>query len=349
MEQIKQVYDMLEDEASKDIYINKVNYLITGKSCYLEHIIDVCVPELKRSRHSLARDIRDRFHGLDVVIWGCGYLVQNNIGCCKEIERLVGFCDYDSKKQRDGFCGFPVISPEELWLNHKDAVIVIGTGNYYGEIKAELCKKEIPHEHIINFGNYVSMSSARQYFEEPFLDYGAEEIFVDAGAFDLFSTRRLRGICGERLKKAYAFEPDRVNYEKCRKIVEEGELSYIKLLPYGTWDEAATLHFSQASSAVSSISEDGNTIVQTRTIDSLMDSGERITFIKMDVEGAELKSLMGACNTIRRDRPKLAISIYHKDKDMVQIPLYIRSLIPDYRLYVRHYSNNANETVLYAV
>ena len=80
-----------------------------------------------------------------------------------------------------------------------------------------------------------------------------------------------------------------------------------------------------------------------------MDSGERITFIKMDVEGAELKSLMGACNTIRRDRPKLAISIYHKDKDMVRIPLYIRSLIPDYRLYVRHYSNNANETVLYAV
>lgn len=349
MKQIKQVYDMLEDETSKDIYINKVNYLVTGKSCYLEHIIDVCVPELKRSKCSLAQDIRKKFPGLDVVIWGCGYLVQNNIEFCKEIERLIGFCDHDSKKQRDGFCGFPVISPEELWLNYKDVVIVIGTGNYYEEIKAELSKRGFPYEHIINFGNYVSMSSARQYFEEPFLDYGAEEIFVDAGAFDLFSTRRLWGICGERLKKAYAFEPDKVNYERCRRIVEERDLSYIKLLPYGTWDEVTTLNFSQASSAASSISEDGNTVIQTRTIDSSVDRGERVTFIKMDVEGAELKSLMGAQNTIQRYRPKLAICIYHKDEDMIQIPLYIKSLVPEYRLYVRHYSNNACETVLYAV
>lgn len=52
MEQLKQVYDMLEDEESKDIYINRANYLITGKTCYLEHIIDMCVAELKQSKHS---------------------------------------------------------------------------------------------------------------------------------------------------------------------------------------------------------------------------------------------------------------------------------------------------------
>ncbi len=69
----------------------------------------------------------------------------------------------------------------------------------------------------------------------------------------------------------------------------------------------------------------------------------------MDVEGVELKSLMGAHDTILRDRPKLAVSIYHKYEDMIQIPLYIKSLVPEYRLYVRHYSNNACETVLYAI
>ena len=100
---------------------------------------------------------------------------------------------------------------------------------------------------------------------------------------------------------------------------------------------------------MSSISEDGSTVIETRTIDSSVDSRERITFIKMDVEGAELQSLMGAQNTIQRYRPKLAICIYHKREDMTQIPLYIKSLIPDYKLYVRHYSNNVNETVLYAV
>lgn len=347
MEQLKQVYDMLEDEESKDIYINKVNYLVTGKSCYLDHIIDICVPDLKRMKCSLAQDIRNRFPGFDVIIWGCGYTVRNNIECCKEIEKLICFCDRDSRKQKEGYWGFPVISPEELLSSHTDAVIVIGTGNYFEEIKAELYKDGIPQEHILNLGNYVPMSSARQYFEEPFLSYGAEEVFVDAGAFDLFSTIRLQEICGGRLKKSYAFEPDKDNFAKCREIVEGKNLDYVKLMPYGTWDEVKTLNFSQMGNACSDICESGSTVISTMPIDRAVK--ESVTFIKMDVEGAELKSLIGARDTIRRDRPKLAVSIYHKYEDMVQIPLYVKSLVSDYKLYVRHYSNNASETVLYAV
>lgn len=273
--------------------------------------------------------------------------MQNNIECCKEIEKLICFCDQDSRKQKEGFAGFPVISPENLLANHSDAVIVIGTGNYFEEIKAELGRGGIPCEHILNLGNYIPMSSARQYFEEPFLAYGAEEIFLYARAFDLFSTMRLQEICKGQLKKAYAFEPDKANFDKCRDVVKKKNPSYVELMPYGTWDEVKTLSFSQMGSASSDIRENGNTVISTMLIDEAVK--EPVTFIKMDVEGAELKSLIGACNTIRRDRPKLAISIYHKYEDMVQIPLYIKSLVPDYKLYVRHYSNNASETVLYAV
>jgi len=347
MEQLKQVYDILEDEVSKDIYINKVNYLVTGRTFYLNHIIDVCVPDLKRVKCSIAQDIEDRFSGLDVIIWGCGYSVRNNIKCWKEIKKLICFCDRDSGKQKEGFFGFPVISPKELFSNHTDAVIVIGTGNYYEEIKMELYKGGVPCDHILNLGNYVPMSSVRQYFEEPFLTYGAEEVFVDAGAFDLFSTIRLQKICGKKLKKAYAFEPDKVNFAKCRELVERKNLSYIELIPYGTWDEETTLNFSQMGNACSDICESGSTVIRTMPIDRAV--REKVTFIKMDVEGAELKSLIGAHDTILRDIPKLAVSIYHKYEDMVRIPLYIKSLVPDYRLYVRHYSNNACETVLYAV
>ncbi len=236
MEQLKQVYDMLEDEVSKDIYIHKVNYLVTGKSFYLDHIIDICVSDLKCAESSLAQDIEDRFSGLE--------------------------------------------------SNHTDAVIVIGTGNYFEEIKAELCREGVSCERILNLGNYVPMSSARQYFEEPFL-------------------------------------------------------------AYSTWDEEAMLNFSQMGNACSDICENGSTVIRTMPIDRVV--REKVTFIKMDVEGAELKSLMGAHDTILRDRPKLAVSIYHKYEDMIQIPLYIKSLVPEYRLYVRHYSNNACETVLYAI
>lgn len=69
----------------------------------------------------------------------------------------------------------------------------------------------------------------------------------------------------------------------------------------------------------------------------------------MDIEGSELEALKGAVHTIQRDKPKLAICIYHKPEDMTEIPLYIKSLVPEYKFYVRHHSNCWTDTVLYAV
>lgn len=76
---------------------------------------------------------------------------------------------------------------------------------------------------------------------------------------------------------------------------------------------------------------------------------EKVTYIKLDIEGAELEALKGAQEIIKRDKPKLAICIYHKKEDMVEIPYFIKQLVPEYRLFIRHYSNNECETVLYAV
>ncbi len=75
----------------------------------------------------------------------------------------------------------------------------------------------------------------------------------------------------------------------------------------------------------------------------------RVTFIKLDVEGAELEALKGARDTIIREHPKLAICVYHKKEDIWEIPEYILSLSKEYRLYIRHYHWNPSETVLYAV
>ncbi len=68
----------------------------------------------------------------------------------------------------------------------------------------------------------------------------------------------------------------------------------------------------------------------------------------MDVEGAELKSLIGAKNTIIKNKPRLAICVYHKPEDICEIPEYILSLVPEYKFYLRHYSSINWETVLYA-
>lgn len=75
---------------------------------------------------------------------------------------------------------------------------------------------------------------------------------------------------------------------------------------------------------------------------------ERIDFIKMDIEGEEFNTLKGAVNTIRLHRPKLAISLYHKPEDIIEIPKFINDLELGYKLYLDHYTIHAEETILYA-
>ena len=75
----------------------------------------------------------------------------------------------------------------------------------------------------------------------------------------------------------------------------------------------------------------------------------KVTFLKMDIEGSELAALRGAERIIREQRPKLAICVYHKPEDLWEIPSLLLSYHPDYKLYLRHYSINETETVLYAI
>ncbi|MCI8672219.1 MAG: hypothetical protein HFI89_01815 [Lachnospiraceae bacterium] len=62
-----------------------------------------------------------------------------------------------------------------------------------------------------------------------------------------------------------------------------------------------------------------------------------------------MKALQGAVKTIRRNRPRLAVSIYHKPEDIIELPEYILSLHNDYKLYIRHYQMSSCETILYAL
>ena len=95
--------------------------------------------------------------------------------------------------------------------------------------------------------------------------------------------------------------------------------------------------------------EDGR-LATTETIDHLCASRgiDRIDLIKLDVEGSELNALRGAVRRIGADRPKLAVSIYHSDEDLVEIPAWIDGLGLGYELYLSHLWPGAAETILFA-
>lgn len=189
-----------------------------------------------------------------------------------------------------------------------------------------------------------------------FFPKGEEEVFIDAGCFDggtvadFFSWIREFGVTG----RCYALEPVPEMYDT---IVERGRKENWKdvvICNCAAWDKKESIFLTKNKKedgiiwGGSYVGESGETIVNGETIDSIVNKDERVTFIKMDIEGSELRALHGAKDIIVRDKPRLAISIYHKLWDVFEIPEYILSLVPDYRLYIRQYSADFTETVLYA-
>lgn len=97
----------------------------------------------------------------------------------------------------------------------------------------------------------------------------------------------------------------------------------------------------------SHISENGDSFMQCVALDNALPNF-RLTFISMDIEGAELEALKGAERSIRGNKPDLAISVYHLPNHIWEIPLYIEKLSLGYKFYLRNYSGKPIETVLYA-
>ena len=108
------------------------------------------------------------------------------------------------------------------------------------------------------------------------------------------------------------------------------------------------LYFTAESGGSSRVADNGTDKIYVDSLDNIL-QGKAVSFIKMDIEGAELKALYGCKNTLMKYKPKLAICVYHKIDDIVEIPLYLHDVVPEYIFYMRHYLVRANETVLYAV
>ena len=187
-----------------------------------------------------------------------------------------------------------------------------------------------------------------QYFVPDIIGPLKEEVFIDGGAYTgdtIVSLYRERGKCW---RKIYAWEPDEENRRILEKRCVCGGYKDVEIIPFALWNEKTELKFWGKRRDRSCVHENGTEVVPVDTIDHVC-SSDKVTFIKMDIEGSELEALRGAADVIRRDKPKLAISIYHKPKDYFEIPFYVKELVPEYRLYIRHHKRSCVDTVLYAV
>lgn len=184
-----------------------------------------------------------------------------------------------------------------------------------------------------------------QYIEE-FEYLSQNEVFVDCGAFDGDSFRELIQVVGG-VSKAYLYEADVKNISLAKEKLKS--YSNIEYRNVGVGARREILKFQNQGLSSSAFGDcDKGIEMQVVSLDD--DIKERITFLKMDIEGMEMEALLGAQRHIKEDRAVLAICVYHRVDDLWKIPLYIRDLVGnDYNFYVRHYTLYHGETVFYAV
>jgi FkbM family methyltransferase len=193
----------------------------------------------------------------------------------------------------------------------------------------------------------ADVSRKEQYFPKGIIGLTDREVFVDGGAYTGDTLLTFMRLTGGRCAGCHAFEPEAANAEKLRATVEKRGLRGVTVHNKGLWSAPAALPFAVwHGTSASAVSGEGEVSVQADTVDR---AAPDATFIKLDIEGAELEALKGAAETIRRNRPKLAVCVYHKPGDLFEIPLFISSLVPEYRFYLRQHQPVACETVLYAV
>lgn len=207
--------------------------------------------------------------------------------------------------------------------------------------------KEWPMHSVWNKNNLYE-----QYFPKDIIKLTQQEVVIDCGAFTGDTLENFSKLVNS-FKKYYLCEPNKNNmqqiYNIISKVENKGEVIYV---PVGLSNSRGHAYFCGSLGSGSMIvkeSSDINNYIELDCIDNIVEIKDKITFIKMDIEGEELKALEGAKKIIKRDRPKLAISVYHKKEDLITIPQYLKELVSEYKLYLRAHFPIASELVLYAV
>jgi len=176
-----------------------------------------------------------------------------------------------------------------------------------------------------------------------------DEVFMDCGAFDGDSIQAFFERREGMNPTALAIEPDPMNCAALReRMARIGAQDRVKVRNVGAASEKGHFLFEATGTAASTLTEGGAMLVPCETLDT-MAAGYKVTYIKMDIEGAELDALKGAQELIRQNRPVLAICLYHKPQDLWEIPLFVHRLVPDYKLLLRAHSEECWELVLYAI
>lgn len=341
-EQIGSIYDRMQDEISKDIFVNRILFSVSRDLKYVKNIVDISSNSIKM------KEMIAKYQSQPKVLFAAGKWGRKFQYCFSDMKWE---CFVDNFMSGGIVNNLPIISVAELCKRYRDAMVLITKHSGYEEIELQLLQMGFETSNILILDKIMHESYKEQYFDLPYLMHDESEVFVDIGGFDGDTVKQFCHWSGNRWEKIYVFEANETMYKVCQENLKG--IDKCVFINKGVWDKDTSLYFieNENDSAGSHVTESihgKGTKIQAVSIDSILD-GKRVTFLKADIEGAEEKALIGAQKTIEKWKPKIAIAVYHTNEDIIKIPSILLRYNPLYRFYLRHYSFMDVDTVLYAI
>lgn len=186
----------------------------------------------------------------------------------------------------------------------------------------------------------------RFFIPEVISKLGKREVFLDCGSHTGTVIEKFISQVNGDYGEIIAIEPDAKNSKLLLEFVNEKKIHNFTYLPYVLGDSEEYVSFSEGFDYASRATLFGEKKIESKTLDSL---NLRPTFIKLHLEGHELKVLKGAIDTIKKYRPIIASTIYHNDDGFFKTPIYLMSNLENYHFYLRQHNWAGTGVVLYAI
>lgn len=351
---VRRIYAQLGDDISRRIFVARLMFSLTEEGRFLEDC--VATSEAGKKFRSMMKKLKST--GKEIIVYGAG--AYGNMLYRVYKDYISFYVDRDPGKKNVG--ALPVCPPEVL-KDHTDSYVLLAFGpgvfqkadgeNRCRSVRKYLREIRFREDQIVDLYLYSKPLLAEAYFDLPSLEWKSGSTFLDVGCYDGYSSIRYFQHYRERGNteppQIYAFEANASFMQQIERNLSpyRGQTDFHPV-PFGSWDSTGTFRFHMGADGMFSPSDDGEIEVSCTTIDDAL-GGDKADFIKMDIEGSEYHALVGAEKTIRKYWPQLAICVYHRPEDIIQLPELILEYHPSYQLFLRHYSTKSDDTVLYAV
>ena len=295
---------------------------------YVQYVdFDIIVEKAKKSLLSQGPELVNKF---------CVYYQEYN--------EMWGLLDVDNSRYD------VILNRVTVLKEHREDFIWLY--NRLGDWRSKIVLCSMLYNWITFDLDYIDVMKERNftdYYDLDLLKCDDQEVIVDLGAWIGDSVEGYISAYG-RYKKIFCYEIDSSSMEEMKKNLSKYSDIEYRNKAAGCKNGRSSLVVCGPQSTINRVA-DGHTGKEIEIVTLDEDIREKITLIKMDIEGAEQDALLGCSRHIREEKPKLLISVYHNNEDIWKIPRIIYTMNKNYQVYLRSngWQWGPAEIVLFAI